>query len=120
MYRDVSNSLSFEAERTATAICGRAIEGVLNVINTCCVAGIRNGRDELSVYLAGCNLVPVGIVQAYDNAISRLYGSTYVNHVLCSFCEYIGIFHKVLSAFFDLITFQKIEASGQFRNTLVT
>ena len=51
--------LALESQGAATAVRGRSIESILDVVDTCGVAGIGNGADVLAIHLAGCNFVSV-------------------------------------------------------------
>src|SRR5690606_32744113 len=103
--RDANCRLSFKTQRASTTVCRRSIEGILNVVDSCSVAGVGDSADVLSVYFAGCYLIPLGVEEAHDDTVSALTFRADVYHVLSSLCEHIGVFDKVFGALFDLIAF---------------
>jgi len=111
--------LAFEAEGAATAVAGRAVKCILNIVDTGGVARVCNGLDKLTVDLAGCYFISVRIEEAHHDAIRASTGGADVNHILGAFGEYIRILDEFFSTLFNLIALQEVEACGKFGNTLV-
>ena len=88
--------LPFESQCTATAVACGIIKRILYIVNTGILTRISYRGNKLSVDLTACYPVPVTVIQIHHDSVGAFSVGTNINHVLCSFREYIRVFHFIL------------------------
>ena len=106
--------LSLESERAASAIACRSLETILDVVDAGIGARVLYCRNELAVEFAAGHLISPGVKKANYDSVSVCTGGANIDHVVGSFCKYVGVLDDIFWSLLDFVTLQEVESGCEF------